>query len=134
MPSATLAQPEPVFTCHCTVGVGLPVAAAVNVAVWPSLIVVLVGWVLIDGANCTVRVAIFVVAAEPTPLLNMARYCLPLSPAAKVAVVYVPVVPPVPSETAFQLFPSVLTCHCTVGVGDPEAAAVNVAVLPAVAV
>jgi hypothetical protein len=30
--------------------------------------------------------------------------------------------------------PSVLTCHCTVGVGEPVAAAVKVAVCPAVTV
>ena len=55
VPSVTLAQPEPVFTCHCTVGVGLPVASAVNVAVAPSLMVESAGWVVIVGANCTER-------------------------------------------------------------------------------
>ena len=30
--------------------------------------------------------------------------------------------------------PLVLTCHCTVGVGEPDAPAVNVAVAPAVTV
>ena len=33
VPSVTSAQPAPVSTCHCTVSVGLPVAAAVKVAV-----------------------------------------------------------------------------------------------------
>ena len=32
-------DPPLVLTCHCTVGVGLPEAAAVNVAVWPALTV-----------------------------------------------------------------------------------------------
>ncbi len=36
-------------TCHCTVGVGVPVAAAVKVAVPPTRAVWSVGWVLICG-------------------------------------------------------------------------------------
>ena len=35
--------PPSVETCHCTVGVGLPVAAAVKVAGWPALTNGLVG-------------------------------------------------------------------------------------------
>jgi hypothetical protein len=31
--------PLSVLTCHCTVGVGEPVAAAVKVAVWPTVTV-----------------------------------------------------------------------------------------------
>ena len=73
-----------VLPCHCTVGVGLPVAAAVNVAVWPAFTVVLVGWVVMLGAEFTVSVAALLVAGLPTPLLNTARYCLALSAAAVV--------------------------------------------------
>ncbi len=29
-------KPPPVFTCHCTVGVGTPLAEAVKLAVWPA--------------------------------------------------------------------------------------------------
>ncbi len=30
-------KPPPEFTSHCTVGVGVPLAEAVNVAVWPTI-------------------------------------------------------------------------------------------------
>src|SRR4029077_12372922 len=43
--------PPSVLTCHCTVGVGEPVAAAVKVAVWPAVTVWFVG--------CTVMVGVF---------------------------------------------------------------------------
>ena len=72
-----------VLLCHCTVGVGLPVAAAVNVAVWPAFTVVLVGCVVMLGAKLTLSVAALV-DAVPTELVNTARYCLALSPAAVV--------------------------------------------------
>ena len=39
-------QPEPLLLCHFTVGVGVPEAAAVNVAVAPAVAVWLVGWVV----------------------------------------------------------------------------------------
>src|SRR5258708_8641167 len=51
--------PPPVLTCHCTVGVGEPVAAAVKVAVWPAITIWLAGWFVIVGgvsALFTVRV------------------------------------------------------------------------------
>jgi hypothetical protein len=38
-----------VLTCHCTVGVGEPVAAAVKVAVWPAVTVWFAGCVVIIG-------------------------------------------------------------------------------------
>jgi hypothetical protein len=41
--------PPSVLTCHCTVGVGDPVAAAAKVAVWPAVTVWLAGWVAIVG-------------------------------------------------------------------------------------
>ena len=69
--------------CHCTVGVGVPLAAAVNVAVAPATTVVLAGWVVTAGAEFTVSVAALVVAV-PAEFVNTARYCLPLSPAAVV--------------------------------------------------
>ena len=37
------------FTCHCTVGAGVPVAAAVNVAVLPTGTVTLAGWLVTTG-------------------------------------------------------------------------------------
>ena len=39
-------EPPSMLTCHCTVGVGLPLAAAVKVAVWPAVTVWLAGWVV----------------------------------------------------------------------------------------
>ena len=42
-------------TCHCTVGVGLPVAAAVNVTVPPEATVWLAGWVVTTGATTSAR-------------------------------------------------------------------------------
>ena len=47
-------EPPLVLTCHCTVGVGLPLAAAVKVAVWPAVTVWLAGWVVTVGANWAV--------------------------------------------------------------------------------
>ena len=43
-------EPPSVLTCHCTVGVGLPLAAAVKVAVCPAVTVWLAGWVVTIGA------------------------------------------------------------------------------------
>ena len=73
--------------CHFTVGVGVPEAAAVKVAVLPALAVWLVGWVVMDGAEFTVNVATFVATSAVMLLVNRARYFVPLS-----AVVSVPVV------------------------------------------
>src|SRR5437660_649193 len=77
--------PPSVLTCHCTVGAGVPLAAAVKVALLPAHTVWPVGWVVMPGAALTVRPATSVVTA-PHALLNTARYCLPLSPALGVKV------------------------------------------------
>ena len=61
--------PPFVLTCHCTVGVGVPVAAAVNVAFAPAATVALVGLVVIVGAEVRVSVAAFVVT------LPFAEFC-----------------------------------------------------------
>ena len=74
VPVVTLTQPKPSFTCHCTVGVGLPVAAAVKVADWPLFTVWLVGCELMDGAKFTVTVAALVATLAVTLLLYKARY------------------------------------------------------------
>ena len=42
-------MPPSVLTCHCTVGVGVPLAAAVKVTGLPAVIVWLVGWVVTTG-------------------------------------------------------------------------------------
>ena len=68
--------PPSVLTCHCTVGVGLPLAAAVKVAVRPALTVWFVGLVVTVGAKSTVRVAALVVSV-PAALMKTARYSSP---------------------------------------------------------
>jgi hypothetical protein len=50
----------------------LPVAAAVNVTLWPAMTVALWGLVVTLGAYCTVNVALSVVA-EPALFVNTAR-------------------------------------------------------------
>ncbi len=66
------------LTCHCTVGLGFPLAAALKLAVCPALTVWLLGWLVITGAMLTVSVAALLVA-DPATLVKTARYCLPLS-------------------------------------------------------
>jgi hypothetical protein len=117
--------------CHCTVGAGVPEAAAVNEAGEPALTVTLDGCVVTTGALVTVSVAAFELAV-PTLLVNTARYWLPVCDTVAAATVNVPVVLPASVVSLVNVAPpSVDTCHWTVGVGLPEAAAVNVAVPPA---
>ena len=54
-------------------GVGVPVAAAVNVAAPPAHTVVGEGWVVIVGGDVTVRMAALVVA-DPHVLVKIALY------------------------------------------------------------
>ena len=75
-----------VLTCHCTVGAGVPVAAAVNVAVVPVFAVTLAGWLVMVGAWFTPSTATLL-RADPTLFTNEARYCVP-----PLAVVSTPVV------------------------------------------
>ena len=119
-----------VLSCHCTVTGGSPWAAAVNVTGWPALTVVVVGGVVISGAYWTVSVAALVVVV-PTELVKTARYSLPSSPELVVKL-SVALVAPLMFVNAEP--PSVLSCHCTVALGSALAAAVNVAVLPALTV
>ena len=99
-----------------------------NVAVWPAVTVVFVGFVVITGPAVTVKVAA-VVVAEPTLLVKTARYWLPFCAVVAVKASVVDVAP----AMFVNVTPSVLTCHCTVGAGVPLAAAVKVAVEPAAA-
>src|SRR5467141_1901144 len=82
------------------------------------------------GAAFTVSVATVVVAV-PAEFVNTAWYWFPFCDE---AVVKLSVVEVAPERMLKVTPPSVLSCHCTVGVGDPVAAAVNVAVWPAVTV
>jgi hypothetical protein len=83
--SAKLA-PLLVDFCHWTVGVGLPLAAAVNVAVPPTELVCETGSVVVVGPNVTVIVAADV-GVDPSELVNTARYCTASSAAVIVGVV-----------------------------------------------
>ena len=119
--------PPFVLTCHCTVGVGVPVAAAVNVAFAPAATVTLVGLVVITGAAVIVSEAAVEVTLL-TELVNTASNRLPFCPAVVVKLKVVEVAP----ATAVKLVPPfVLVIHCTVGAGVPLAVAVKVAVAPA---
>ena len=88
----------------------------------PTSAVVATGdWVTCGATPVTVRLAA-VVVAEPSELVNTARNSSPESARAAVPVSVVAVAP--------EMFvnvepPSVDTCHCTVGFGVPEPAAVN---------
>ena len=69
--------PPLVLICHCTVGVGVPLAAATKVTLPPAHTVWFDGFVPIAGATFTVNAAGLVVAVLHM-LLNTARYWLPL--------------------------------------------------------
>jgi hypothetical protein len=86
--------------------------------------------VVIAGAVLTVRVAAVVVAL-PSVFVNTARYLFPFC---ERVVVNVSVVDVAPATLLNVVPPSVLTCHCTVGVGFPLAAAVKLALAPAATV
>jgi hypothetical protein len=126
--------PPFVDTCHCTVGAGLPVADAVKVTLPPAVTVCAPQVDVDTGTVSTVSVAAVDVAV-PTELVNTARYSLPDSDAVVLATVSVPVALPASLVSLLQVLPPLVdTCHCTVAVGSPEAAAVNVAAWPAVTV
>ena len=66
-------KPDPLSTCHCTVGAGVPVAAAVNVTVAPAQRVCDVGFVVTAGGMLIVRIAAVVVVV-PHTFVKTARY------------------------------------------------------------
>ena len=84
---------------------------------------------MIAGPTFTVSVAGMVVTV-PTELVNTAWYRLPLSAAVVAKLNVVEVAP----GMLLNAPPKLLTCHCTVGVGLPVAAAVKVTTNPAVTV
>ena len=117
-------------TCHCTVGVGVPDAAAVKVAVAPADTIWFDGLVVTAGAAVTVSVAALVVE-EPWLLVKTARNCQPFCDATVLKVRVVLVAPAMFAKVAPPLLES---CHWTVGVGLPVAAAVKLTLWPAVTV
>ena len=66
--------PPSVLICHCTVGAGKPLAAAVKVAICPALTVWFLAFAVMVGAWLTVRVKLWV-ALLPT-LLEAAKVSL----------------------------------------------------------
>ena len=104
--------------------------AAVKVAVWPAATVWSDGWVVSCGTNLTVSVAA-VVGVAPIALVKTARYSYWFWVEAAVRLSVLPVAP---ARFVKVVPPLVLTCHCTVGLGSPVAAAVNVADWPAMTV
>src|SRR5437588_4781377 len=127
-PGTMLHVPPPlVEISHCTVGAGNPDAAASNVAPSPASTVVLVGSCVTTGGACTVSVASCVVA-EPAAFVNTARYRSPSSESDALEIVSRL---DVAAGTALQVPPpSVEISHCTVGAGNPDADASNVALCP----
>ena len=77
--------PPLVETCHCTVGAGTPVPAAVKLAGWPWATWVLTGEAVTVGRVLNSNVA-GVESTEPAGLVNTAWYSFPFSPAAVVNV------------------------------------------------
>src|SRR5262249_51631674 len=114
--------PLSVLTCHCTVGDGLALAAATRVIWLPVATVCFVGCRVMRGGKFTVRLATFVVA-EPALLVKTASNLSPLSAPLAVYLSVVEVAP----RMLWKWTPSVATSHCTLGAGEPVAAAVKVA-------
>jgi hypothetical protein len=79
----------------------------------------------VGGVALTVNVAAFEFAV-PTPLVHTARYCFELSLTEAVKVNEAFTAP----LRSVHVFPSVLTCHCTIGAGVPVAADVKVTFVP----
>ena len=127
--------PELVETSHCTVGFGVPVAAALKLAVSPEATVALEGSVVMTGGAVTVRVAA-VVVAEPTELVKTASYSSPFSLVVVVNEYFVEVPPLMGTVEVAPLMGTkvvpelVETSHCTVGAGLPEALDLNLTLLP----
>ena len=133
-------MPPSIDACHCSVGAGLPEVATVNVTVELVGTDRLAGCVVKDGAVAaavTVSVAVFEVAV-PALLVATQRKRYPLYPLGTEGIVSVLVVTPekmaLLDKICQVLPPLVDTCHCSVGVGLPVTATVNVADAPTAAV
>src|SRR3989442_3814395 len=112
------------LACHCSVGSGVPLAAAVNDTTVPVQALVLSGSVM-TLALLIVSVATLEVVL-PQVLENTARYWLLLCDALAVKLSGLVVAPGMLVNP-----PPLLACHCSVGTGVPLAAAVNDTTVPA---
>src|SRR5438132_3352738 len=122
-------SPLSVDTCHCRVGMGKPLAAALNEAVAPAQTVWFVAGVVMAGASLTVNVK-FCTGELPTVFVavNVIAYVLPV-PAAGV-----PESVPVPFPLSPKLTPlgSETPPRAIDGAGEPDVVTVNVPAAPAV--
>ena len=98
-------EPPLLETCHCTDGVGLPDAAAVNDTGAPAVTVLLAGFAVTTGALWTVNVAALLATPLATTLLNTARYSLLFCDAVVAAIVSVRVALPASVVSFVQLEP-----------------------------
>ena len=117
-------NPPPLSACHCNVGVGKPLPAAVNDTSAPAQMVALNGLVVTAAAAFTVSVA----TAElvlPQLLENTARNWLLLCDALTVKLNGLLVAPGMLVNP-----PPLLACHCNVGAGKPLPATVNETTVP----
>jgi hypothetical protein len=119
-----LVNPLPLLACHCSVGPGAPLAAAVNDATAPVQTLLLTGSRVTAGAVLTVNVAT-AEAMLPQVFENTARNWLLLCDALAGKLNGLDVAPGILVNPA-----PLLACHCNVGPGAPLAAAVNDATAP----
>ena len=119
-----LVNPPPLSACHCNVGAGVPLAAALNDTTAPAQTFVLSGFVV------TVELLIVSVATLevvlPQALENTARNWLLLCVTLEVKLSGLIVAPGMLVNP-----PPLSACHCNVGAGKPLPAAVNDTSAPA---
>src|SRR5207245_2207712 len=123
-PVPLVSTPTPLLTLPVP-----PLNTAVSVVGLPAVIVVAPAVRLVIAGGGTTPSVAAVVVALPTVFVNTAWYLFPFCAAVTAVNASVAEVAP---PTLLNVTPlSVLTCHCTVGVGLPLAAAVKLALLPA---
>ena len=120
-----LVNPLPLSACHCNVGAGKPLPAAVNDTSAPAQTLLLSGSVVTAGAVFTVRMAAVELVLLQV-LENTARYWLLLCERLVVKLSGLLVAPGMLVNPA-----PLLACHCNVGTGKPLAAARNDTTAPA---
>src|SRR3954451_8195858 len=77
----------PVETCHCTVGAGVPLAAAVKVTLLPTSTLWVSGCVVTDGATLLLGTLAVLLAEQPAALVTTrVRSVVPEAPAVYVMV------------------------------------------------